>query len=247
MKSKSRRRSAARPERILFSEEAATVAREVLEEVGGEDVGEALGVSVPTGPRTSGEVAVHRYRCLTPGYRDWEWKAVLATVPGSGEITVSEVSLQAGEKAALAPEWVPYEDRVLPGDLGPGDTLPPRPDDERLAAWSELTGDTPDFPRNPHAARALSDVGLTQALDRWRLGDFGPGSEFAELAEMDCRSCAFYLPMNSPETHFGACTNEFSADGRVVHESYGCGAHSETQEEHLGLGRRSYGAFDDGF
>ena len=28
--------------------------------------------------------------------------------------------------------------------------------------------------------------------------------------------------------NFGVCTNEYSADGRVVASSYGCGAHADT-------------------
>ena len=230
-------RTAADP--ILFSDDAMEVAREALEEIGDDTIGDHIGVS------TAGELAIHRFRSLAPGYKAWEWTAVLACVRGTGTITVNEVSLQAGKKASLAPEWVPYEDRVLPGDLGPGDTLPPRADDERLTEWKNLKGDG-GFPRNPQAPQTLSQPGLEQTLKRWRTGEFGPNSEFAEKAAMTCRTCAFYLPINSVDTHFGACTNEYSADGHVVHETYGCGAHAETKEASEGQSTRAYGAFDDG-
>ena len=224
---------------ILFSDDAVEVAREALEEIGEGTIGEHIGV------RAVGEVAIHRFSSLAPGYKAWEWTAVLACVRGTATITVNEVSLQAGKKASLAPEWIPYEDRVLPGDLGPGDKLPPRADDERLTTAKSLKSDS-GFPRNPQAPQVLSQPGLERTLKRWRTGEYGPNSEFAEKAAMTCRTCAFYLPVNSPDTHFGVCTNEYSADGHVVHETYGCGAHAETKQTAEVHSNREYGAFDDG-
>ena len=238
---KRKRRPATDP--ILLSPGAVEVAREVVEELGEEHVGEHIGVTV-----TESGAVVHRFRSLMPGYKGWEWIAVLASVPGSGEITVNEVSLQAGKQATLAPEWVPYEDRIQPGDLGPGDILPPRHDDERLIEWSELT-DGDGFVRNPRSEQTLSREGLAEALDRWRAGEYGPHSEFAKQADKTCETCAFYLPLDSADNEVGVCANEFSADGRVVQEDYGCGAHSATEPEMigdtLGHGGRGYGAYDD--
>lgn len=228
---------------ILVSGEAKEIAREALEELGGDEVGKHLGVTA-----TAGGTALHRFASEVPGYSGWEWIAVLASVPGSGEITVNEVSLQAGRDAKLAPEWVPYEDRVQPGDLGPGDVLPPRLDDDRLCAWRELDdvdGGHQGFPRNPAAADTLSERGLQDAIARWRATN-GPDSDFAQQADMTCETCAFYLPLNTPETGLGVCANEFSADGQVVARDFGCGAHSATKDDTYREGRREYGAFDDG-
>lgn len=119
------------------------------------------------------------------------------------------------QEALRAPDWVPYEDRIRPGDLGPGDLMPPRADDERL-----------DYDGERHT---LSRRGLDDALHRWRTGDYGPTSEFAEKAQLGCRTCAFFLPAGGMiGENFGVCANEFSADGHLVHATYGCGAHSET-------------------
>lgn len=228
---------------ILFSEEATDIARMALEELGGDEVGEHLGVTA-----TAGGTALHRFASDVPGYSGWEWIAVLASVPGSGEITVNEVSLQAGRNAKLAPEWVPYEDRVQPGDLRPGDVLPPRHDDERLVQWRELDsvkGGHQGFPRNPQAEVTLSATGLKQAVTRWR-GARGADSDFARQAEMKCRTCAFYLPFNDVQIEVGVCANEYSADGQVVAQDFGCGAHSATKDETYREGRREYGPFDDG-
>ena len=40
--------------------------------------------------------------------------------------------LLPGADALLAPEWVPWSERLRPGDLGVGDLLPTAPDDDRL-------------------------------------------------------------------------------------------------------------------
>ena len=165
-----------------------------------------------------------------PGYPGWEWNAVLACASGSNYVTVNEVALvpaPTGE-ALQAPEWVPYSERLRPGDLGPGDLMPPAPDDERLTDDAEdpdaVVVDKPERRRNYLTTRGLED-----AKHRWRTGDYGPNSEFAEKAALRCRTCAFYLPMGTPVgENFGVCANEYSADGVVVHATYGCGAHSDT-------------------
>ena len=60
-----------------------------------------------------------------PGYQGWQWAVVVAAYPGADHATVSEVVLVPGPTALLAPAWVPWENRVKPGDLGPGDLLAP--------------------------------------------------------------------------------------------------------------------------
>lgn len=194
----------------LLDPRAVQVARSALEELGDGEVGEHIGVTL-----TGQNVATHRFSADVPGYRGWEWNAVLACAEGSRHVTVNEVALLPAQEALRAPDWIPYEDRIRPGDLGPGDLMPPRADDERL----EQDG----------KRHRLSRRGLEDALDRWRTGEFGPTSEFAEKAQLNCRSCAFYLPAGGAlGEDFGVCANEFSADGHLVHATYGCGAHSET-------------------
>src|SRR5262249_57158730 len=55
--------------------------------------------------------------------------------------TVSEGLLVPGPDAVLAPPWVPWRERLQPGDLGVGDILPARPDDDRLVPAAALEGD----------------------------------------------------------------------------------------------------------
>jgi hypothetical protein len=56
-------------------------------------------------------------------------------------VTVDESVLVPGDEAILAPDWVPWRERVLPGDLGVGDLLPAPPDDARLVPAASLEGD----------------------------------------------------------------------------------------------------------
>ena len=46
-----------------------------------------------------------------PGYPDWKWTVSIAQVPGQ-EPTVLEVELMPAEGALLAPDWVPWSDRL---------------------------------------------------------------------------------------------------------------------------------------
>lgn len=52
-----------------------------------------------------------RFANLQPGYPSWFWTVSLAVVDGS-EPTVLEVELLPGEGALLAPEWVPWAERL---------------------------------------------------------------------------------------------------------------------------------------
>ncbi|WP_445227774.1 DUF3027 domain-containing protein [Corynebacterium sp. H128] len=171
----------------------------------------------------------HHFEAQMPGYRGWEWNVVLACAEGSRFVTVNEVALMPGRDALRAPEWVPYEDRVQPGDLQPGLYIPPRVDDERL---TELEG-----------GHKLTSVGFQGALERWREA-FGPTTESAEKSQLKCETCAFYVAAADVGNFFGVCFNEFAADGHVVHAAYGCGAHSETPPAQ-NLAATEHEAFDD--
>lgn len=188
------------------------------------DVGAHLGTQ-----RVGANTAIHRFAADVDGYGGWEWNVVLAAVRGLGHITVNEVLLLPGSGALRAPEWVPYADRIQPGDLKPGMILPPDKDDERLTEEGgvEFTGHS--------SSTHLTHSGLDAALARWRKGEFGPRSASAKKADLHCHTCAFFVPIEALGG-FGVCVNEFSADGRVVDTQYGCGAHSDTPPA-AGLGQ----------
>lgn len=197
------------------------------------DVGEHLGHTVDADRLVS-----HRFACTARGYRGWVWTVTLSRVPRARKATVCEAVLLPGDDAVLAPAWVPWDERLRPGDLGPGDVLPFRPDDPRLEPGWTPTGDPEldDVAIGELAlarARVLSPVGIAQAAERWYRGKQGPASAGAVAAAGSCQTCGFLVPLQgSLGTVFGVCVNEWSPDdGKVVALEHGCGAHSETDVE----------------
>lgn len=196
-------------------------------------VGEHLGV------RSEGDrLVAHDFECTGKGYRGWRWTVTLARASRAKVATVCEVSLLAGTDAVLAPPWVPWAERLRPGDLGAADVLPHLPQDPRLVAGFEATGDL-DVDRMAFwelglgRPRVLSRDGREEAAQRWQDGDFGPASEVAKTASASCATCGFLVPVaGALRQAFGLCANEWSpADGRVVALAFGCGAHSETDAQ----------------
>ena len=77
-----------------------------------------------------------------PGYAGWRWSVTVTRASRQKTVTVCEVVLIPGDEAIVAPEWVPYRERIKPGDLSPGDLLPVADDDPRLVPTYSF-GDDP--------------------------------------------------------------------------------------------------------
>ena len=117
--------------------DAVDVARSGAVEVAGAgQVGAHLGVQAD-----DERVATHRFASLSPAYVGWEWSVTVARASRAKNVTVDEVCLLPGPGALLAPAWLPYSERLRPGDLGPGDLLPVLADDDRLEpSWTGWPG-----------------------------------------------------------------------------------------------------------
>jgi Protein of unknown function (DUF3027) len=116
---------------------AVDLARSAAEEMAGPAlVGQYLGAEAD-GDRT----VTHLFECLDPAYIGWRWAVTVTRASRAKSITVSECLLLPGPDSLLAPEWVPWRDRVRPGDVGVGDLLPTPADDERLVPTAALEGD----------------------------------------------------------------------------------------------------------
>jgi hypothetical protein len=194
-------------------------------------VGSHLGVR-PEGPHA----ATHAFAATLPGYRGWYWAVTMVRAP-DGPPSVAEVVLLPGEGALLPPPWLPWSERLQPGDLSPGDLLPPPPDDPRLVPGYLDSGDPQvdevAFELGLGRERVLSWEGRLSAAERWQESDFGPDTAMARQAPAHCGSCGYFVALaGSLQAGFGVCANEFAnADGRVVSVEYGCGAHSDTAAE----------------
>src|SRR6195952_3744615 len=180
-------------------------------------------------------VTVH-FAATQPGYLGWQWSVTLAILV-EGHPTVSEVVLLPGDGALLAPDWIPWEQRIRPGDVGFGDLLPLTVDDPRVVP-AYLQSDDPAVEAVAHELGigrklVLSREGRVDFAERLHDGSFGPTGDVALAAPAHCFTCAFYLPLaGSLGQLVGACGNEYSpADGRGVDAGYGCGAHSETARD----------------
>lgn len=210
---------------------AIEVAREAAVAVAEEGtVGDHLGFTMD-----AEGLGTHLFACVSGGYRGWRWAVSLARVPRSKTATVCETHLVPGEGALLSPPWVPYADRLAPGDIGPGDVTPYVADDPLLQAGFEATGEEDVdavgfFELGLGRPRVLSGEGREAAAQRWYDGANGPRNPISDKAPARCATCGFFVPMaGALRAVFGVCANAWSpSDGSVVSLDHGCGAHSET-------------------
>lgn len=189
--------------------------------------------------RSEGErVVTHLFAFAGTAYEGWCWAVTLARAPRARRATVSETHLVPGQGALLSPEWLPYVDRLAPGDIGAGDRTPLVADDPLLEQGFEATGeDDVDAMALVELGlgrpRVLSPEGRERAAQRWYDGSHGPQAEVARKAPAACGSCGYFVPMpGALRAVFGVCANEWSpSDGSVVSLDHGCGAHSEVDVE----------------
>ncbi|WP_030898203.1 DUF3027 domain-containing protein [Streptomyces sp. NRRL F-5126] len=165
------------PDRLCA--EAVDLARSVAEEVAAPGiVGEHVSV-VADGDR----VVTHLFECRETGYRGWRWAVTVARASRAKAVTVDEAVLLPGSDALLAPEWVPWSERLRPGDMGPGDLLPTEADDLRLEPG--YTGEDEEPPNAP------GPVAVREAVEE---GEAGPGT----TAAPEGRAPAAELPEPAP-------------------------------------------------
>ncbi len=215
---------------------AVDVAREALAaDVGADAVGDHAGF-VAEGER----LGAHYFECTLPGYPGWRWAVTLSRATRQKAATVVDAVLLPTDAAVVAPAWVPYRERIKPGDLSPGDLLPVEEDDPRLVPTYSFGDDPLDTDEKAQIRAVAKDLGLGRsrtlspegrdlAAERWYDSDRGPESPLAKSAPATCWSCGFLVRLNGPLSElFGVCANgDANDDGGVVSLDHGCGAHSE--------------------
>ncbi len=187
-------------------------------------------------------MVTHLFACTRRGYVGWRWSVTVTRASRHKAVTVDEVVLIPGDEAIVAPAWVPYRERIQPGDLSPGDLLPVSDEDPRLVPTYSFGDDPLDTDDKAQIREVAQDLGLGRvrtlsvegrelAAQRWYDGDGGPDSPLAQSAPHHCRSCGFLVRIAGPLTDtFGVCANgDANDDGRVVSVDHGCGAHSEVR------------------
>ncbi|WEO96756.1 DUF3027 domain-containing protein [Streptomyces sp. FXJ1.172] len=153
------------PDRLCA--EAVDLARGAAEEAAAPGVvGEHAGL-VSEGDR----VVTHFFECKELGYRGWRWAVTVARASRAKVVTLDEAVLLPGPDALLAPEWVPWSERLRPGDLGPGDLLPTDQEDLRLEPG--YTGEEEPSPKSP-VSQEMAE--LAEAED----ADVTPGAPAAQ-------------------------------------------------------------------
>ena len=224
-------------------ESARAAAVEVAEDFG---VGEYLG----TRPEEGVRLATHYFSCPHPGYQGWYWAVTMARASRARYATVNEVVLLPGAESLLAPAWVPWADRLRPGDLAPGTLLPTPDNDPRLepgytggelapdadpAEWALTRAIVTELGLGRQ--RVLSPDGRRRAAERWLSGSGGPDTPTARQAPGHCAGCAYFVRLGGALGRlFGVCANEYSpADGRVVAVDHGCGGHSDVVADERGV------------
>jgi hypothetical protein len=99
-----------KPDAVLAA--AVEVARAAVEGIApAQQIGRHLGA------RTEGDrLVTHLFESKLSGYLGWQWYAVLTRNSRSKVVTVNELGLLPSEDSVLAPEWIPWAERVRPED-----------------------------------------------------------------------------------------------------------------------------------
>ncbi|HET6241715.1 MAG TPA: DUF3027 domain-containing protein [Arthrobacter sp.] len=99
-----------KPDAVLAA--AVDVARAAVEGIApAQQIGRHLGA------RTEGDrLVTHLFESRLAGYLGWQWYAVLTRNSRSKVVTVNELGLLPSEDSVLAPEWIPWAERVRPED-----------------------------------------------------------------------------------------------------------------------------------
>jgi hypothetical protein len=194
-------------------------------------------------------VVSHFFACPHPAYRGWRWSVTVARASRARAVTVDEVVLLPGDGALRPPEWVPWAERIQPGDVTTGLLMPAALDDVRLVpgyTGGEAAADAD--PAEQSLARAvvaelglgrerlLSVEGRDEAAERWLTGDGGPDNPMTKQAPDVCETCGFFVRLQGQlGIVFGVCANVYSpSESTVVSVNHGCGAHSNVAPEDHG-------------
>ncbi|MFJ5694935.1 DUF3027 domain-containing protein [Arthrobacter sp. NPDC093125] len=168
-----------KPDAVLAA--SVGVARTAIEGIAkASEIGEHLAA------RTEGDrLVTHLFESKLPGYGGWQWYAVLTRNSRSKVVTVSELGLLPSEDSILAPEWVPWAERVRPEDAQNEDV---QTDDVQTDAPEEAHVEAPagEYDGGPAAEGAVPPSEPAGESDGAQNGNVQNGNTHDEdIAEAD--------------------------------------------------------------
>jgi hypothetical protein len=149
-----------KPDAVLAA--AVDVARAAVETIAAaEQIGRHLGA------RTEGDrLVTHLFESKLAGYGGWQWYAVLTRNSRSKVVTVDELGLLPSEDSILAPEWVPWAERVRPEDAQDEESADQDAQDEESAeSVPAVAGQDADEPDVADADAVDTDAADADAVD----------------------------------------------------------------------------------
>ena len=128
------------------------------------------------GAKSEGDrLVTHLFESRLAGYQGWQWFAVLTRNSRSKVVTVSELGLLPSEDSILAPEWVPWAERVRPEDA-----------QDAEAPDAGLTAVVQEEPATDEpAGEADPDVADTDVADTDEADTGEPGTEESDAWDSD--------------------------------------------------------------
>lgn len=154
-----------KPDAVLAA--AVDFARAAVEGIApAEQIGQHLGA------KSEGDrVVTHLFESKLAGYQGWQWYAVLTRNSRSKVVTVNELGLLPSEDSILAPEWVPWAERVRPEDAQENeqdaeapvvdadaqDTAPAGYDDDTAVSADDDSDDDSDSPEEQSGSARETD------------------------------------------------------------------------------------------
>jgi hypothetical protein len=184
-------------------------------------------------------VVTHYFTCLDSAYRGWRWAATVTRAARAKSVTVDETVLMPGADALLAPEWLPWSERLRPGDLGPGDLLPTEADDLRLEPGFMGDQTRPvNAPVEAVEAEAEPLAEMAEAAEAAEAAETAGVAGVAEVAEAEDADIATGSPRQIAETPvrgtIAAVAEELGMARRRVLSRYGLHSAAERWEEEYG-------------
>ncbi len=208
-------------ETLLAAVDAARAA--LLEITPADTIGE------PVGHIVEGEhVMSLLFDCTMTGYPGWHWTVSLSRIDGESEPSVLETELMPGGEALLAPEWVPWSDRLadyrtaqeLAAAEAAADAVDALDALDALDDEDDDEDDDDDDDEDDEALEDDDDFGNDRADDQLDGIDFGEALAASELHPAEAADADAETDDGAPEPPAVAGAEEVVTEDERGHEGH---------------------------